>query len=96
MVKHIVCFKLKKGEDPLKAKEILLSMKGKVPSLRAIEVGVDELHSERSFDLILTVLLDDFAALTEYQNDPYHCSVVKEYMHRVRESSVAIDYTIEK
>ena len=24
MVKHVVCFKLKKGEDPLKAKEILL------------------------------------------------------------------------
>ena len=82
MVKHVVCFKLKKGEDPLKAKEILLSMKGKVPTLRGIEVGIDELHSDRSFDVMLTVLLDDFAALSEYQNDPYHCSVVKEYMHR--------------
>ena len=94
MVKHVVCFKLKKGEDPVKAKEILLSMKGKVPSLRGIEVGVDELHSDRSFDVMLTVLLDDFAALSEYQNDPYHCSVVKEYMHGVRDSSVAVDYTV--
>lgn len=95
MIKHVVCFKLKKGEDPEKAKEILLSMKDKVLMLRGIEVGVDELRSERSFDVMLTVFLDDFAALSAYQNDPYHCSVVKEYMHRVRESSVAIDYTIE-
>ena len=95
MIKHVVCFKLKKGENPEKAKEILLSMKDKVPMLRGIEAGVDELHSDRSYDVMLTVLLDDFAALSDYQNDPYHCTVVKKYMHRARESSVAIDYTIE-
>ena len=95
MLKHVVCFKLKKGESPEEAKKVLLSMKGNVPMLRGIEVGVDELHSERSFDVILSVLLDDFKALDEYQKDPYHCSVVKTHMHRVRESSVAIDYTTE-
>ena len=94
MIRHTVCFKLKKGEDVEKAKEVLLSMKGNVPMLRGIEVGVDELHSERSYDLMLTVLLDDFAALNEYQKDEYHCSVVKTHMHKVRESSIAIDYTI--
>ena len=48
MIKHIVCFKLKEGEDVNKAKEILLSMKGNVPMLKEIQVGVDILHSERS------------------------------------------------
>ena len=38
------------------------------------------------------VLLDDEAALESYQNDPYHCSVVKKHMHAVREASVAVDY----
>ena len=95
MIKHVVCFKLKKDEDPIEAKKVLLSMKGNVPMLRGIEVGVDELRSERSFDVMLTVLLDDFKALEEYQNDPYHCSVVKTHMHKVRETSIAIDYTIE-
>lgn len=94
MIKHIVCFKLKKGENVEKAKEVLLSMKGNVPLLRGIEVGVDKLHSERSYDIILQVLLDDMKALEEYQNDAYHCSVVKEYMHKVRESSIAIDYEV--
>lgn len=94
MIKHIVCFKLKEGESPLKAKEVLLSMKGNVKTLRGIEVGVDELHSARSFDVILEVLLDDFTALDEYQKDEYHCSVVKKHMHAVAEKSISIDFKL--
>lgn len=95
MVKHVVLFKLKEGESKEKAKEVLLSMKGNVPTLKDIEVGIDELGSERSFDVMLTVLLDDFKALEEYQNDPYHVGVVKKHMHAVREKSVAIDYSLD-
>lgn len=94
MIKHIVCFKLSdNGEEMLnKTKDILLSMNGKVPMLRGIEVGVDFLHSPRSYDIILQVLLDDEKALDDYQNDEYHCNVVKKHMHSVAESSVAVDY----
>ncbi|MBQ7915271.1 MAG: Dabb family protein [Firmicutes bacterium] len=97
MIKHVVCFKLKDNspEACQKAKEVLMSMKGNVPLLRDIEVGIDFLHSERSYDLHLQVLLDDEAALEAYQQDPYHCSVVKKYMHQVRESSVAVDWIVE-
>lgn len=94
MIKHIVCFKLKDGESAQKAKEVLLSMTGKVPTAKAISVGVDELHSARSFDIILEVLLDDFKALEEYQVDPYHCEVVKKHMHAVAEKSIALDFTL--
>ena len=92
MIKHIVCFKLKEGTDVEKTKEILLSMKGKVPEIKDIEVGVDFLHSERSYDIILQVTLENEAALTDYQNDEYHCSVVKKHMHAVRTGSIAVDY----
>ena len=97
MIKHIVCFKLKDNSlaECEKAKEVLLSMKGNVPELRGITVGIDFLHSERSYDLILEVLLDDDAALESYQNDHYHCSVVKTHMHALRESCVAVDYVVE-
>jgi len=96
MIKHIVCFKLKDAtkENCRKAAEVLRSMEGNVPLIRNIEVGCDFLHSERSYDVILQVTLDDKQALEEYQNDAYHCSVVKKHMHMVRESSVAIDYEI--
>ncbi len=94
MIKHIVCFKLKNISDATKAKEMLLSMDGKVPQLRSIEVGVDVLHSERSYDVILQVTVDSMQALEEYQKDDYHCSVVKPFMHAARQSSVAVDYEI--
>lgn len=96
MIKHIVLFKLKdkSPENIEKTKEVLLSMRGNVPLLKSIEVGADFLHSARSFDIALIVTLADRAALDEYQNDPYHCGVVKKHMHAVREDSVAIDFDI--
>lgn len=96
MIKHTVCFKLKDNspEECNKAAQILRSMDGNVELLRGIEVGVDFLHSPRSYDIILQVLLDDKKALEEYQKDEYHCSVVKKHMHSVAESSVAIDFKL--
>ncbi len=94
MIKHVVCFKLNDGESPEKAKEVLLSMKGNVPMLKSIEVGVDCLHSHRSYDVILAVTLDDMNALSAYQQDEYHCNVVKKHMHAVTKTSVAVDFEI--
>ena len=96
MIKHIVCFKLKENTEEARSKaaEILRSMDGNVPLLRGIEVGVDFLRSPRSYDVVLQVVLDDAHALEAYQQDAYHCSVVKKHMHAVAESSVAIDYEI--
>ena len=96
MIKHIVLFKLKdkSPENLAKTKEILLSMDGNVPLLRSIEVGLDFLHSGRSFDVALITTLDSREALDAYQIDPYHVSVVKKHMHAVREDSVAIDFEI--
>ncbi len=93
MIRHIVCFKLldRSEESKQAAKKTLLSMDGNVPQLRSIWVGTDFLMSDRSYDVVLMVDLDSREALEEYQNDPYHCGVVKPYMHANRETSVAID-----
>ena len=94
MIKHIVCFKLKEGEDVHKAAEVLRSMKGNVPTIIDMEVGEDFLKSERSYDIILQVKLKDMQTLDEYQQDAYHVNVVKKHMHAVVKSSVAIDYEV--
>ena len=93
MIRHTVCFKLKdrSEESKNKARETLLSMQGNVPTIKNIWVGTDFLMSDRSYDVILQVDVDSREALEEYQNDPYHCTVVKPYMHAVREGSVAVD-----
>lgn len=96
MLKHIVMFKLKDYSEELlnETKEVLLSMQGKVPTLRGIEVGADILKSARSYDIVLMVLVDDISALDAYQQDPYHISIVKKHIHSVTSSSVAIDYIV--
>ena len=97
MIKHIVCFKLKNPstESCEAARDILLSMRGRVEQIRSINVGIDFLHSERSYDIILEVVLEDERALDEYQEHPYHVETVKTYMHSVREASVSIDYYLD-
>ena len=79
----------------IEAKNTLLSMKGMVPTVIDINVGIDLLHSERSYDIILEVIVESMEHLDIYQKDLYHCTVVKPLMHEIRSASVAVDYEVE-
>lgn len=96
MIKHVVCFKLHDAseENCKKAAEVLMSIKGNIDYIKDIEVGVDFLHSPRSFDVYLSVVLENEDMLDVYQNDTYHCDVVKAHMHAVTEKSVSLDFII--
>ena len=69
-------------------------MQGRVPEVKSVTVGIDELHSERSFDIVLDVTFDSFEAMASYQRNDYHVSVVKKHVHSVKESSVSVDFTM--
>ncbi len=58
MVTHIVLFKLKdpSPENLRLTAGVLSAMDGKIPELVDIEVGIDQLKSERSFDIALRTL----------------------------------------
>lgn len=96
MIKHIVCFKLRDASEAncKKAAEVLLSMKDNIDYIKDIEVGVDFLRSPRSYDVYLSVVLENEEMLDVYQNDTYHCDVVKAHMHEVTEKSVSLDFVI--
>lgn len=96
MIKHFVCIKLKdSGSDSKKAAaDVILSMRGKVPSAMEVDVFTDFLCSPRSYDLLLQVLVNDRDALDEYQNDTYHCGTVKAYLAEHASSTVTIDSEI--
>ncbi len=93
MITHIVLFKLKDSSPSNieKAGDVLLGLKGRIPELRHLEVGIDVLRSERSYDLALVAKFDSLEELQAYQKHPVHVEVAK-YMTSVRESAVAVDY----
>lgn len=93
MITHIVLFKLKDSSPSNieKTEDVLLGMKGRIPELRHLEVGIDVLRSERSYDLALVAKFDSLEELQAYQKHPVHVEVAK-YMTSVRESAVAVDY----
>lgn len=94
MITHIVLFKL---SDPTtnnleSTRNKLLSMDGRIDQLRHIEVGIDLVRSERSFDIALTTKFDSMEDLKSYQAHPYHAGEVIPYMKSVCSSIVAVDY----
>lgn len=96
MVKHVLMIKLKDNAQAEceKLRDLFLTMKGRVPQVLDVEAGADFLHSERSYDVCLCVMLESPEALDAYQKDPYHCDVVKTYVAKVREAAVAVDYIV--
>ncbi len=91
MITHIVFFKFKEARDIERVKEALLGLQGKVPELRHLEVGVDVIRSERSYDLALVTKFDSLEDLDAYQVHPAHQEVAK-LIGTVKESAVAVDY----
>ena len=65
MIKHIVMWKFKEGEQEnmLLFRDRLLALKGKIPEIRAMEVGINMSPSDRSYDAVLVSEFDSMEAL---------------------------------
>jgi hypothetical protein len=94
MITHIVLFKLSdpRPETIAATRDLLLSMGGRVPQLRQLEVGVDLIRSERSYDIALVTRFDSLDELKAYQVDPYHAGTILPHMRSVCSAIVAVDY----
>lgn len=94
MFNHVVMFKLKSQEiDKVKyVKEVLEAMDGNIPQLKGLEVGVDEIHSDRSFDICLITKFDSIEDMNEYQVHQYHVEQVLAKIKPFVEVSKVVDY----
>lgn len=94
MITHIVLFRLKDAtpEGLDRTKNVLLSMQGKVPQLKHLEVGINVVPSGRAYDLALITKVDNLEELDAYQVHPVHQDVLAYMKEALREPSVAIDY----
>lgn len=94
MFTHIVFFKLKNRNDEnvKRAKELLLSMEGKIPMLKELKVGADVVHSQRSYDIALITKFDSQEDMDKYQVHPVHINEVVKYLKPMLEGSAAVDF----
>ena len=92
MFVHLVMLNFHDPAVAPEAAERLRSMVGQVPTLRHLEVGVDELRTERSWDLALTTHFDDRAGYEAYAIDSFHKGVLRWMKPHVK-AAAAVDYT---
>jgi hypothetical protein len=96
MIKHIVMWKFKDGvveADKLEMKHQLESLKGVVPSLLQIEIGMDIVGTDVSKDMVLTALFQSLSDLQAYADHPAHLQVVEFVKPLVCQRAV-VDYEI--
>ena len=56
--------------------EGMLALRGTIGEIRHLEIGRDELHDARSWDLVLTMEFASVAALRAYQRHPQHLALM--------------------
>lgn len=92
MVHHLVLFTLDDPADRDEAVAVLRGMQGRIPTLRGVEVGVDERPSPRSAHIALLTHFDDWEGLDAYAVHPHHVDVVLAHMGRVVAEAKKVDW----
>jgi hypothetical protein len=94
MIKHVVCYQLHERTENKKqeVKEMFMSMKNKIDVIKELQVGLDFLKSERSYDVVLEITFETKEDMNSYQQHPYHLETVKPFMKEAKKLSVSVDY----
>jgi hypothetical protein len=89
---HVVFFRFNDATDAIEAAVKLNALLGVVPTLDDLETGVDELRTDRSWDLCLITRFADKEAMEAYQVHPAHQEVVAWIKARAK-AAAAVDWT---
>ena len=100
MVKHIVVWRLKPeahgqpaAQNARAIKEKLEALRGRIPGMLRLEVGLDFSREESSGDLVLYSEFESRAALNAYQVHPEH-EAVKGFILEARSERRLVDYEL--
>jgi hypothetical protein len=101
MIKHIVMWKLKEVsecgdriQNAKKMKHELEALKTKIPQIRHIEVGINNIASDASYDIVLYSEFANEKDLETYQKHPEHLKVA-EFIGKARERRAVVDYHVD-
>lgn len=87
----LIKLKERNNETIMKTKAALLSMEGKIETLRDLQVEVDIRNSESSYDILLVTKFDSMEDMDLYLVHPIHIEVSK-YILSVMETGSAVCY----
>ena len=100
MIKHIVIWRLKEtahGNDKRTnawlIKEKLERLRGKIPGLLVMEVGIDHSATESSGDVVLYSEFTSQEALNGYQSHPEHKAIMP-FVAEARLERRVVDYEV--
>lgn len=100
MIKHIVFWSLKdehngqpKKELALELKRQLLDLEKKIPQIKKISVGINEVNFDRNHDVALDTEFETFDDLSIYATHPEHLKLVG-FVRTISTNRVAVDYTL--
>jgi hypothetical protein len=98
MIKHIVFWRLKdtahgndKATNVRILKDKLEAMRGKIPGMLTLEVGIDFGGSEASSDVALVSEFTNREALTAYQAHPEHVAILP-FVSEARTERRVVDF----
>jgi hypothetical protein len=105
VLQHYVFLRYREGTKPEHITafcERLLALRRSIGEIRRLEIGRDELHDARSWDLVLIMAFDSVEALRAYQshsahqalmafNDPFVANVASVDFTRGQEWSASLD-----
>jgi hypothetical protein len=79
MLQHYVFLKYREGTSTAHVQafcERMLALGASIPAIGHLEIGLDELHDARSWDLVLIMRFESVEALRSYQSHAAHLSVM--------------------
>lgn len=96
MFTHIVLFKLKEPttENLKFVEKTLLSMNGMIKELKQLEVGVDVIKSDRSYDVGIITRFDNKEDYLSYDVNEFHVEKVKKVIGPYMEGSKTVNFKL--
>jgi len=95
---HVVMWRLLENalgrtaaENALLVKAELETMRGRIPGMTFLDVGIDTRRRANSYDVVLICRFDDVGLLEAYHDHPAH-EAVKPLIQAVRGETVIVDY----
>ncbi|MEO8029196.1 MAG: Dabb family protein [Gemmatimonadota bacterium] len=97
MIHHLVLIRFKPGTPQVQidaAGQALVGLKGIVPEIHQVQWATNLAPSAAEYPWVLSVQLDDMAAVKRYLEHPTHVAVVERLLVPIREARLAIDFEV--